>query len=49
MVEGGTARGQEYDHVDQLVCLGVPPAPYVKEQGEEAGRPYTRAKEESSS
>ena len=30
MVEGGTAHGQEYDHVDQLVCLGVPPAPVYK-------------------
>ena len=27
------------DHEDQLVCLGVPLPPYIKEHGEEAGRP----------
>ena len=29
-MEGGTAHDQEYDRVDQLVCLGVPPAPVYK-------------------
>ena len=32
MVEGGTAHGWERS-TDQLVCLEVPPAPYIKEQG----------------
>ena len=29
-MEGGTAHGQEYDHVDQLVSLGVPRASVYK-------------------
>ena len=28
------------------MCLGVPLPPYIKEQGEEVGRPYRRAKKE---
>ena len=31
------------------VSRGAPLPPYIKEQGEEAGQPYRRAKEESSS
>ena len=30
MVAGGTAHGQGTDHVDQLVCLEVPPASVYK-------------------
>ena len=33
---GGTAHGWERS-IDQLVCLGVPLLPYIKEQG--GGRP----------
>ena len=43
-MEGGTAHGYEYDHVDQLVCLGVPPVPVYKGSkggaaGQEEGAP----------
>ena len=47
MVEGAPHTAKERS-VDQLVCpWGAPPPPYIKEQGEEADRPYRRAKEES--
>src|SRR4051812_18396124 len=36
MVEGGTTHGWNKS-TDQLVCLEVPPAPYIKDQGDEAG------------
>ena len=35
MVEGGTAHGWERS-TDQLVSMGCPLPPYIKEQGEEA-------------
>ena len=41
MVEGGTAHGKEYDHVDHLVSLGGPPASVYKGSGE-GGRPARR-------
>ena len=44
MVEGGTAHGEEYDHVDQLVCLGVPPAPVYK-GSRGGGRPASMARQ----
>ena len=48
-MEGGTETRLRNDHEDQLVSRGAPLPPYIKEQGEEASRPYRRAKEESSS
>ena len=47
MVEGAphTAKGSMIN----LCVLGCPLPPYIKEQGEEAGWPYWRAKEEESS
>ena len=49
MVEGGTAHGKGTITKINLCVLGCPLPPYIKEQGEQAGRPYRRAKEESSS
>ena len=48
MMEGGTAHGWERS-TDQLVCLGVPPAPVYKGARGEAGRPCRARQEESSS
>ena len=47
---GGHRTRLRNDHEDQLVCLEVPPAPYIKEQRGEADRPCrARQVEESSS
>ena len=42
---GGHRTRLRNDHEDQLVCLGVPPAPVYKGARGEAGRPLGRAKE----
>ena len=41
---GGGHRTRLIDPKDQLLCLEVPPSPYIKVGGGEAGQPLGRAR-----